>query len=336
VSRFKQTAEFYNFVCHFGQFELLDFVEPIVIPAFHKTGKVREWGKSAYFLLDVQLTVLRAGNQRHPAIVGRFVVDTELSRAQVFEEGRLRGSPRTMKTAPSSVFALLLDNHKLLFAKEVSGGPGIGAFRTTIELLFNRQRLDYVQSLYEQAKTQKEEDGRSERVSKKSLFESIPRADVKILPLLGESGIRDFLARFTVLRELQIRVIKPNNELDNDELFDDLQKARENVNAESTTLVHRNSEGLKKAAAAKQAHPAMQGNAIVRFSGVGANAEKLSGTNDDFKVVSQPIELPRHVKDSGTLMLNVFTGMLTEGLIRISEGRLSAANTEKLRKILER
>lgn len=333
---FKQTAEFYNFICHFGNQELLDYLDEIVLPAFLNTSIMfRRFGKSRYFLLDVSLSTLTLGRFNHPALVGRFVVDTELNRDQVFEDGRLRESRRSMKSAPSSLFALLLDNHKLLYAREVSGGPSVAAFKTTIQHFLRKQRRNYIESLYDEARD-KYEAGEGQRISRQTFYDAIPEPELEIVPLLGESSIREFVSRFSVLRELQIRILKTNNEIDNDGLFEDLRKARENINAESTTLVHRNPEGLRKQAAAKQASPAMHGNARVKFVGIGPNSERLSGSNEDFKVVSQPIEVPSDPKQAGALMLRVFSDLLSEGLIRLADSAMSPEQSAKIKRLLSR
>lgn len=332
---FKQTAEFSNFICHFGNKDLLDCIDEIVLPTFTTANRVRVFGASKYFLLNVSLVKIGDEPDSQPAIVGRFVVDTEITRSQVFKDGQLVDSPRTMETAPSSVFALLLDNHKLLYAKEVPGGPGIAAFRTTLEILLNRRRLEYINGLYLNAKRLHALE-QGPKLGRSIFNEAIPKADLSIVPLLGETGMNEFLSRFSVLKELQIRVLKPNSEIDNDGLFDDLQKARENVNAESTTLVHRNSEGLEKIQAAKQAAPAMHGNAIVKFVGLGPNSEKFSGSNEDFKVVSQPLSLPENPIEAGKSMLTVFKGMLRDGLIRIADGAVSPEHISKLNSLFDK
>lgn len=329
--RFKQTAEFANFICHFGSKELLDYLEEIILPTFLSTGHVRQYGTSTYFLHSVELTQLKLQDQQKAAIVGRFIVDTELSRAQVFRDNQIVPSPRTMDTAPSAVFAITLDDHKLMYSKEVSGGPSIAVFKSTLELLLNRHRLIYIEELFRLAK-ENASAGTGKHVTKKTIADSIPKPELEIVPLSGEAGIRDFLEQFKTLKELRIQVLKPNSEIDNDEFFEEIQGARASVNAESTTLIHRNPTGLKINQAAKQAAPAMSGNATVTFVGVGANEEKLSGTNEDFKIV-KPIQLPRDVKQAGQLLIGSFGALIASGVIQLAQTNLSQANVEKLKKL---
>lgn len=332
---YKQTVEFANFICHFGDYELLHYLEEIVIPAFTSGARTRMYGDSRYILHGVKLTNLRADrtDEGEPAIVGRFVLDTTLRRDQILVDGKIVPSPDSLRSSPSSLFVLLLRNHKLLFAKQVAGAPGIGAFRTTVEVLLKWERVAYINALYAAAQAAESQVGPSVRVTKKMLAESIPAPRVEIVHLTGSDSIQAFVKQFTILKEVRIKVVKPNAELNNEKLFSEVQQARQDLGAESTSLTHRNASGLHKDAALKHIVPAVDGNAFVNLSGIGQDDEKLSGNNEDFKVVEY-VNLPADTLGGATTLFKAYKKMLGSKIISIAKAIVSADAEEKIKRIV--
>src|SRR5476651_65737 len=134
MSTFSQKLNLANFTCTFGdKFLLLDMFEQIVLPAF-QGGHNRTHGNACYFLLDVKL--IKYGDEEL-VIAGRLIKDTTVERDQFIDGGSLVKDRQVLKSAPSSFFALILSNHKLLYVRENSGAPPISAFEATITKFFN-------------------------------------------------------------------------------------------------------------------------------------------------------------------------------------------------------
>lgn len=72
----KRSVQFANFICHFGNLEMLDLCEEVVIPAFTDGKLKRTYKDTSYFFHDVELiSIPTDGKHTEPAIVGKFVKD---------------------------------------------------------------------------------------------------------------------------------------------------------------------------------------------------------------------------------------------------------------------
>lgn len=71
----KYPVHYANFICHFGNEELLDYLNEIVLPAFTSQA-VRTFKDGRYFFNSVVILNLAAvGDVPEVAICGRFVKD---------------------------------------------------------------------------------------------------------------------------------------------------------------------------------------------------------------------------------------------------------------------
>ena len=121
---------FANFICKFGEADMLDYAENVVLPAFTDDTLVRAYGDSSMHFFEVFL-----GEADGDAVVaGKFIHNTKIHRTHRFVEGRGQIEDRaTLETAPSAFFVLFLSNHRLIYFAETSHAPEIGTFRNTIE-----------------------------------------------------------------------------------------------------------------------------------------------------------------------------------------------------------
>jgi hypothetical protein len=334
MRKYNQVVEFANFICHFESKVLLDYLEEIVLPAFLQGRRVRSYGESRYLLLDVELINISSylDERAVPAIVGRFVLDTELRRDQILVEGRIVNSEERLPSAPSSLFVLLLRDHKLIYAKQVAGAPGLSAFRTTIEMLLKSRRSEYIHEIFLKNKAARELDPEVPLVTKRSLAQAIPAPSLQVVPMAGSKNLEDFVKQFKLLKEVHIKVVRPNAEINNNKLFGAVEAARAQVNADATSLVHRNPDGLNKTQSIKQIAPAMDGNALVTLRGTGANDAKLSGTNDEISV-KEPLDIPPGVKKGTLAMYNAFVRLLRAGVLKVGQGVVSRKNQAKLERL---
>lgn len=161
----KKYLEFANFICRFGEDKvLLDLAQEIVVPAFISRDLERSIKNSKYFFHDVQLIELHGGNNPVLGIVGRFVKDTILSREQIFDANNSRLIPdkQEIQSSPSSIFALILNNHRLLYLHETQYALSLASFQATIKSFIKQKHHDFLQNLYE--------ENYENQVSKKALL----------------------------------------------------------------------------------------------------------------------------------------------------------------------
>src|SRR5688572_4864705 len=119
----EREMEIANFVCLFGdQGTLLDYLREIVEPAFFGERE-RKYGESRYLFLEVTWVNVGTANVPSPAIAGRFVKDTKLVQEQQLVDGELEPADDELDSAPSAVFVLILEGHRLLYVREHIGSP---------------------------------------------------------------------------------------------------------------------------------------------------------------------------------------------------------------------
>lgn len=332
MRKYHQVVEFANFICHFGNEVLLDYLNEIVLPAFLNGRRTRMYGSSKYLLLDVKLVNLESDLEpgvQTPALVGRFVMDTELQRDQILVDGKIVQDKQKIKSAPSSLFVLLLDNHKLIYSKQVSGAPGLSAFRTTAELILKWRWREYINELSDNNKTARELDINIPKITKRALVESIQAPHLEIVPLAGSRNLKKLVHQFKILKEINIKIVRPNAELNNDGLFNTVEEARSQVNADATNLIHRNSGGLDKAQSIKQIAPAMQGNALVTLRGTGPTDAKLVGTNEEMSV-KEPMDVPPSISKGSVAMFKKFKKLIYQKVLEVGTVINSQKNIAKL------
>lgn len=112
-----------------------------------------------------------------------------------------------------------------------------------------------------------------------------PYPDVEIVPLSNHNSIREFVERFSILRELDFRILKPNQEVQAARVFAGLQELRRSIDSKQTNLTHSNAQGLNKNEAVRQIELAAgAGNEQVTLQGKDAEGNKLKGTNNDIRL----------------------------------------------------
>lgn len=333
MAEYKKRVDFANFVCHFGNDELLTYLHEIVIPAF-TVNHVRIYGEERMFLHNVELLNIQENGTNELVVAGQFVVDTKYKRTQIFSE-KIIPNEASMEVALSSFFVLRLRDHKLIYIKEVSGAPGLAKFRTTIESFFRRSRNDYIGKLFEDLKQQKEIGLIDKRVTKKSIAESIGIPVLEIVALPGKGSLSSFISQFKTLSEIQVRMVKPNNELDNSELFEGLRSVNQKLDSEVTTITYRNPEGLAKDNVEEELEGALDGNSELKFKGLREDGSKLNGSNEDF-TVSIPIEkIPKDRKTAATLFNTMFKTLVSKGTLFVAKPVLNIKHEDKLNELAQ-
>ncbi|WP_256360981.1 hypothetical protein [Methylomonas koyamae] len=235
VSHIKK-LEFGNYTLKFGSEKvLLDLFDEVVMPSFFEMKYIRRLeGKCDYFFLDTKLVKLNS-DESNPVIgiSGRIVKNTKLKRDQIFRpEGGLIEDKSELETAPSSTFLLILNNHRLILCKEVSGGPTIQNFQSTSEYCLKARHKEFIDELFNKFKEERDLNPNLERITKLSLIEKSPYPSLRITPLSDKESLKTFVSRFDHIDKITITLLSTNSEeINNDDFWSDFRKKGEDINS---------------------------------------------------------------------------------------------------------
>lgn len=358
----KFPVHYANFVCHFGEAELLDYLDEIVIPAF-LSGGIRTFKDGKYFFHSVQVLNLGTKDQPELAICGRFVKDMVVRSEQRYDAATDTVLPdnQKMETAPSAIFALLLKTHKLIYLLETASAPGLESFRSTVKMFLGKARLKYIEDVQkrseigdltdeEDARFPARDDENSEaplevaslddapkKLTKRKLYELLPPVNLEIVALSNDESLRAFVARFKTLQSATLRLVKPNAELDNDDFLAAVREKADAVGSETSSLVYRNSEGLIKSQLVGQLEAAVsEGNTEIKLDGKDQVGQTLRGSNDEFKVVSYLHSKPGGLLATARSMLALFKAQRASGLIKAPDHELNDRAKDRLVALAQR
>lgn len=328
--------EFANFICRFGDVKvLLDLADEIVVPAFTTDGMQRSYSDTKYFFFQVKLMEMSGGNIPVLAIAGHFVKDTTLKREQIYDKkDGLKPDHLTMPSSPSSIFMLILNNHKLIYLHETANAPNLQAFRSTCEQFIRQKHKEFIDKLFQQ-KQKEVSISPEKKITKKDLYKETPRPTVEIIPLSSDTSLEQFIKKYDVLRMVQTQLVQTNDELDINEFFRDVRETMEDIGSKQTTLTHTNPAGLSKEEAFRQLSPAaQQGNTRIIMDGKDIQGDKLIGNNDNFKVRVPLMEVGKDLVSTANHMYKTFLRISKIGSIRVAEPGQGA--TEKIKTLRKR
>jgi hypothetical protein len=237
------SMEMGNLVCRFGKEKvLLDMSDEIVLPCFFDGGLVRTYDKTSYFFHDVSPVLLRGNESENIiGIVGRFIKDTTLEREQIFEAGKgLIHDTESMRSSPSSLFLLILNNHRLVYVKETKDAPSKESFRSTLLSFLRSKHKQYIEAEFERHNALREANPELERVTKKDLYELTPRPTLELISLTSEDSIEQFIRKYSILKTIEISLSDRNDENDNDPFFEELQKRKDAIGSTKSVVKHNN------------------------------------------------------------------------------------------------
>jgi hypothetical protein len=280
----KHQVQFLNFICRFGDdLKLLDMLHEVVLPAFH-TKEARSFSTTKYFFHKVRVVKLEGGNDPVYGICGRFIKDTVLKREQVYDDsGELIQDYDTLKSSPSALFCLILNNHKLLYLNETSHAPSAGNFAATTQHFLKKSWTAYVNALHK--KPTLDESGN--KVTKKNLREKFPPPNLEVVPLSSDATLRQFIDRFEFLKTVEVVLVDTNDEVDFDDFFKHAREIKDSMRAKETKLTHTASKNvsLDSEEAYDQINSVSNaGQARIELNGKDKFGDKLKGNNDSFKL----------------------------------------------------
>lgn len=310
-------AQFANFICRFGAEKvLLDYAKDIVIPAFTDDTLVRSFGQTThYHLYDVSLKTLEHGENPVIGIIGRFIKDTELSREQIFDpkKGLIKDEQR-IKSSPSAFFVLILNNHRLIYFPETAHASDLSAFKATMIDFIKQKHKKFIEEIY------KDEIERGNSITKKELNIEHPYPSLEVVPLSGDEDIEHFVHRYKSLNRVEFRLVRPNDELDGEEIFKEIREYFGSLNPDKTVITSSSQEGLDIEATVSTIKDAVAtGNQEVKLSGKDAEGNSLRGYNDSFKINTPIEDVPLHKDDLALKLYDAFISLVDSKAIKIGE-----------------
>ncbi len=302
-SRFVPQVEFANFICKFGEEDLLDYAEEIVIPAFLDTSDSKENRGGTYFLMNVELRLLDDNDESSLAFVGRLVKNTQIQIAQRYDNKtqRLVMAEQIVDNAPSSLFVLILFNHVLLYVRETLEAPGTEAFGNTMETFLRRKHSRYISEQLRSADVGKRIDDLAQEFQKKDVRG--PRTEarkeitqqvrsqhqkprIEVVPLAGALATQELFDQIKTVNEINVRFVTDNG----NEIGKNAAKAlevyfgdKQDLGADSFSINAHSDTGLNRDRALAVVDASLTSNtAHVRFEAVKEDGEKITG--DDFRI----------------------------------------------------
>jgi hypothetical protein len=320
MSKRQYPVEMANLVCKFGDKNLLDYFEEIVVPAFFDQEMLRRYGETKYFFEKVEFVTVEG----RVLLVGRIIKDMILEREQVYSRSEgLVPDHDELQSSPSSIFVLILDVHRLVFLKETRFAPTLDNFKSTLESFLKLKHKVFIDSKYDELKAA------GEKVTKKKLvLENFPPS-LELIPLTSAQSIDDFVRQYDVLRSVSYKFADRNDEHDNEGFFEAVQRQKDEVGSKKTEVKHSNPEGLNKESVIGEVQAATeQGNQTVTLVGKDSSGTELKGDNTDFQLKTF-VELVSHTPAvAARTLFRKFIQLVGDGLIGVSTPPRRA--TEKL------
>lgn len=283
--------EIANFVCKFGDENLLDHFIEKIYPIFN-IGIDSNRGETYGFKFTNVTAQTINGT---PCIVGRFVQRLRIRARQTLNKNLddITPSNATMLSDPSSIFVLKLTDHRLFLVREIPRSPKIKQFyRVVDQLVFDLWKTEYTSSLklYKESinkrrltKEEREEFDRDyEVVNPRPFFQLTSIADSEKSATLIED-------EFALVKSISVRAYKTNNE-DGDadeELLDLHRKKMEQMRGDTGDINYKNSkDGLDKESVKKLVHAASStsGNATYKVQGTSKDGHAITRTESDSKI----------------------------------------------------
>ncbi len=311
----KAELQIANFICKFGNRNLLDFARNIVMPAFLDTRLRRKYSNNDYFLHQTKLKIIRTENDTLYTIVGRIINNTTVKRHQIFTDKGLVPDEASLQSSPSALFMLILNNHRLLYVKETAFAPELKTFGLTLLKFIKIKRMQLINA----TALLKTRDKNGKIITKKRLQNIYPIPRLDVIPLSTEQTFSNFINRYDKLMSVKVRLINPNDEFDCDDLFTSLRDLKEDVDADLTVLENKNNkEGLdKKAVKLRYANLSEIGNYELTLNGTDKSGSRLIGNHEDFNVkVPLGDDIPKEIDDASEKLKVEYESLKQQNIIK--------------------
>lgn len=294
---FTKTIEFANYTLNFGSDKvLLDAFESIVYPSFASQKYIRKFKDTEYFFTDTRLLLLEEidpnftgpvqVNMPTIALCGRIIKKTAFKREQIFQNGELIKDHKTLESHPSSLFVLILNNHRLMLCKEVPGAPTLEEFENTSKHCLAKRYNSYIDYEVDKNRRIRKKKPHINRLYKKELYSQLSIPKLRVTPLTDPRSLSNFVELFSVVNRLSIELLPTNSEnISLDDFWRKIQTEKEDLNSNKAQLVFTNKtdDGLdSNAVIDKTTSATRMANSKIVISGKDEHGARLSGNNDSF------------------------------------------------------
>jgi hypothetical protein len=146
----------------------------------------------------------------------------------------------------------------------------------------------------------------------------------------------EFIDQFSLLKTVEITLLRTNNEVDNNGFFQQAREVKDAANAENMRIIHHNGkEGLIGRMIKNQLESALrQGNSKAKLKGRDLKGNRLEGNNEDFKVRASLSEVPSGIPDIALRCYRYFQDLVAERVISVGTPKEDILS--KIRKIWEK
>lgn len=318
-----QHIEFANVILRFGEEKvLIDYAESIVLPALTDIRLRRQYKDTSFFFHGAELIELTQGDGLLMGVAGRLIKDTIVHRDQLYDAkaGQLVHNPQSMPSAPSSIFLLILNNHKLVYLHETRDAPPLTAFKGTLQAFVSKKRDQLVEAEYEKHKKLALSEGAATRPKKRDFEELHPRPDLEVVPLPSEASLAEFIERYAILKSVKVELLSTNAEIDNNPLFRNMRESKKEIGAQKSTLVHQNTkDGLNKEKALQQLRAAAsEGNSRFQLSGEDTLGDTLKGDTESLRIRVPVESVPESIREAAKSMYAIYKKLTENGTIRLA------------------
>jgi hypothetical protein len=267
------------------------------------------------FLFNLQLNDLGDGSNPEPIIAGRFVRDTDLTRSHVLVDDKLVPNPGAMESATCARFILILSSHTLLYVPETPYAPSLGTFRSTMQFHLSKAWAKYIKG---EARRRRKSDPRGPTIREitLALMKEVPRPELNLHELPGDVSIRDLFEKFKKITRVEYRVDDTNHSSDFLPLIKQLRSEKHATDSEKIIIVESNPKNIS--ALSKQLHGALRdGNVNTIVTGNAINGGKISGTNEEFRLLVPLANVPQGMKGFIKSVFIKFRGLVDGGEVRV-------------------
>jgi len=309
---FKKKIEFGNYTLTFGK----DKVQ-IVMPSFTEMKYKKNFKDTEYFFLDTELIKLENNKEPVLAIKGKIIKNTKIKRHQIFENGSIVDDKKELESAPSSSFLLILNNHRIIFTKDVPSAPTLKNLETTSKSFLMKRYDEYINEIYQK---------KNKKSSKKILKIENPKPSLRITPLTDSESLKNFVLRFEKINNVTIKLLTTNNEeIDNDDFWNSIDKRKKDMNSLSAKIdFTNNTESLNIKEVLSQTESASSmGNSEIKMRGMDDKGDSIIGNNDDFSLTVDIKSHTKNIEDITKIQFEEFKRLSKEKVIDIPETKKS-------------
>ncbi|MBX8836009.1 hypothetical protein [Enterobacter sp. Y17] len=346
---FTKTIEFANYTLNFGTDKvLLDAFESIVLPSFSDQKYIRKFKDTEYFFTETRLISLDTidaqfeGPLPFPtiAICGRIIKKTTLKRDQIFRDGVIIQDHQTLESHPSSIFILILNDHRLMLCKEVAGAPTLEEFENTSKHCLAKRYNSFVDYEILKNKRTRKKKPHVKRIYKKDIYEKLGVPKLRVTPLTDPRTLNNFVELFSVVNRLSIELLPTNSEnISLDDFWRKIEREKEDLNSNKAQLVYTNrtEDGLNSSAVVEKTTSATQmANSKVVISGKDENGATLSGNNESFTLKTPKPDLDSDLEKASREAYISFNELKEEGDIIVPNRPDRANIISKITSIINR